>query len=84
MTKGVTVSSCYVVKGGYELTAGTCKLVYRLGEFTYKVVKAPLDWNLTHDIESVDGISSREAIRQGCVKTAPHTVKKGGVTYYPI
>jgi rare lipoprotein A len=82
ITKGAIICSYYVVKGGYELTAGTGKLVYRLGEFTYKVVRAPLDWDLTHDIESVDGISPRDAIREGRVKTAPYKVK--GRTYYPL
>lgn len=82
ITKGVIKSSYYVVKGSYELTAGTSKLVYRIGGFTYRVVKAPLDWHLTHDIETIDGISPQEAIREGRVKTAPYTVK--GKTYYPM
>ena len=82
LTKGVIVSSCYVVKGGYELTAGTCKLVYRLGGFTYRVARAPLDWHFTHDIDTVDGILPRDAIREGRVRRAPYTVK--GTTYYPM
>jgi rare lipoprotein A len=82
VTKGVVKSTYYVVKGSYELTAGTVKVVYRIGEFTFKVVKAPLDWQLTHDIESIDGISPKEAIRRGRVKTAPYTVK--GKRYYPM
>jgi rare lipoprotein A len=82
ITKGVVKSSYYLVKGSYELTAGTTRLVYGIGGFTFKVVKAPLDWHLTHDIESVDGISPKEAIRQGRVRTAPYTVK--GKKYYPM
>ena len=81
-TKVVIKSSYYVVKGSYELTAGTSKLVYEIGGITFKVVKAPLDWHLTHDIDTVDGISPKEAIRGGRVKTAPYTVK--GETYYPM
>lgn len=82
ITKGAVISSYYVVKGGYELTAGTCKIAYRLGEFTYEVVRAPLNWHFTHDMDAVDGISPRDAIRQGRVRTSPYTVK--GRTYYPM
>ena len=83
VTKGAVKTAAYVVKGGYELTAGTTKLVYQIGKFTYKVVKAPLDWPLRNSsIETIDGVSPREAIREGRVKTAPYTVK--GKTYYPM
>jgi len=82
VTKGAVKSTYYVVKGSYELTAGTVKVAYKIGGFTFKVIKAPLDWQLTHDVESVDGISPKEAIRQGRVKTAPYSVK--GKRYYPM
>jgi rare lipoprotein A len=82
VTKGAVKSTYYIVKGSYELTAGTMKVAYKIGEFSFKVIKAPLDWQLTHDIESVDGVSPKEAIRQGRVKTAPYTVK--GKRYYPM
>lgn len=81
-TKGAVKATYYIVKGSYELTAGTGKLVYQIGEYTYKVVKAPLDWALTHDIDTIDGVSPRDAIRQGRVRTAPYTVK--GKTYHPM
>jgi rare lipoprotein A len=81
-TKGVVTTSYYVVKGTYELTAGTGKLVYRIGGYTYKVVRAPLDWHLTHDIDSIDGVSPHDAIREGRVQTAPYTVK--GRSYRPM
>jgi len=71
------------VKTTYEVTAGTTKVVYRIGEFTYEVVKAPIEWALTHEeIESIDGLPAREAIRQGRVKTAPYVVK--GKRYVPM
>jgi rare lipoprotein A len=83
VTKGVVRTAVYVVKGGYELTAGTTKIVYRIGKFTYKVVKAPLDWPLRNtSIETIDGVPPHEAIREGRVKTAPYRVK--GKTYYPM
>ena len=80
---GTVKGSYYIVKGAYELTAGTVKVVYRIGEFTFKVVRAPIDWALTHeDIETIDDLPPKEAIRMGRVKTAPYTVK--GKKYYPM
>jgi rare lipoprotein A len=77
------VGTYYVVKGTYELTAGTTKLVYKVGKFTFNVVRAPLDWPLINDdIETIDGLPVKEAIRQGRVKNAPYTVK--GKKYYPM
>ncbi|MBC8412105.1 MAG: septal ring lytic transglycosylase RlpA family protein [Nitrospira sp.] len=71
------------VKGAYELTAGTTRLVYSVGEFTFNVVRAPLDWPLmNNDIETIDGLPVKEAIRTGRVKNAPYTVK--GKRYYPM
>jgi rare lipoprotein A len=73
----------YIVKGTYEFAAGTTRLVYHVGKFTFKVVKAPIEWALTHDeIETIDGLPPREAIRQDRVRTAPYTVK--GQRYYPM
>ena len=80
---GTVKGSYYVVRGAYELTAGTTKIVYRVGEFTFKVVKAPLDWAFVNeDIENIDGLPPKEAIRKGRVKNAPYTVK--GKTYHPM
>ena len=80
---GTVKGSYYIVKGAYELTAGTTKIVYRVGEFTFKVVKAPLDWAFVNeDIENIDGLPPKEAIRKGRVKNAPYTVK--GKTYHPM
>lgn len=83
VVKGTVMGTYYVVRGAYELTVGTTKVVYHIGKFTYEVVKAPIEWALTNDdIESIGGLSPKEAIRQGKVKTAPYTVK--GKTYYPM
>jgi rare lipoprotein A len=80
---GTVKGTYYVVKGTYELTAGTVKVVYKIGEFTFKVVKAPIDWALMNeDIETIDDLSPKEAIRKGRVRTAPYTVK--GKKYYPM
>ena len=44
---------------------------------------APLTWPLTHDeIESIDGLSPKDAIRQGRVKNAPYMVN--GKRYVPM
>jgi rare lipoprotein A len=80
---GTVMGGYYVVKGAYELTVGTTKLVYRIGEFTFKVVKAPIDWALVNeDIETIDDLPPKEAIRKGRVRNVPYTVK--GKKYYPM
>ena len=72
-----------LTKGAVILGIGTGKLVYRIGDFSFDVVKAPLDWPLMQeDIETVDGLSPQEAIRTGRVKKAPYVVK--GKRYVPI
>ena len=83
ITKGAIKTCVFAVKGAYELTAGTTKLVYTIGGYTFKVVRAPLDWALAHnEIETIDGLPVREAIRTGRVKNAPYMVK--GKTYHPM
>lgn len=73
----------YVVQGAYNFTAGTTKLLYKVGKFTFKVAKAPLDWPLVNrDIETIDGLPPKEAIREGRVTNAPYRVK--GRTYHPM
>jgi len=83
VTKGAVKGSIWVVEGTYKLTAGTTKLLYKIGEFTFEVAKAPLEWPLlSRDIDSIDGLPPKEAIRLGRVKNSPYTVK--GKTYYPM
>jgi rare lipoprotein A len=81
--KGTVKGTVWAVKTTYTVTAGTTKVVYKIGEFTYEVVKAPIEWSLTNDeIETIDGLSPKEAIRLDRVKTAPYSVN--GRTYYPM
>jgi len=81
--KGAVHGGVWAVKTTYEVTAGTTKVVYRIGEFTYEVVKAPIGWAMTHEeIETIDGLPAREAIRQDRVKASPYVVK--GKTYVPM
>ena len=47
------------------------------------MVRAPIEWALTHEeIESIDGLPAREAIRQDRVKSAPYVVR--GKKYVPM
>lgn len=83
ITAGVTKVAYHGARGTYDLAAGTTKTVYEIGEFTFEVVQAPLDWPLLNDdIETIDGLPVKEAIRQGRVKASPYTVN--GKTYYPM
>lgn len=83
ITKGAVEGTIWVVKGTYELTAGTSKVLYKIGQFTFEVATAPLDWELfSKDIETVDGLDPKEAIRLGRVKNSPYRVK--GKMYYPM
>ena len=81
--KGTVKGTYYVVKGTYEITAGTTKVVYHIGKFTYKAVKAPMEWAFVNeDIETIDGLPPKEALKQGRVRNSPYVVK--GKTYYPM
>ncbi len=83
VTKKAVQGTVYIVHGAYSFTAGTTKLLYKVGKFSFKVVKAPFDWPLgNRDIESIDGLPPKEAIREGRVMTASYTVK--GKTYHPM
>lgn len=83
IVKGAVVGTVWAVKTTYEVTAGTVKVIYRIGEFTFEVVKAPFEWALTREeIESIDDLPPKEAIRQGRVKAAPYVVK--GRRYVPM
>ena len=81
--KSVVRGGVWIVKKTYVVAAGTTKIIYKLGGYTYEVVKAPLEWALTHEeINSIDGLPVKEAIRQGRVKSAPYVV--AGKRYVPM
>ncbi len=83
IAKGTVKGTAFAIKGAYELTAGTTKFVYKVGKFTFTVVRAPLEWPLIKkDIETIDSLPVKEAIRLGRVKASPYTVK--GKRYYPM
>ncbi|MBN1932083.1 MAG: septal ring lytic transglycosylase RlpA family protein [Desulfobacterales bacterium] len=83
VTKGTVKTSYWLTKCAVKTTIGTGKVVYKIGKFTFNVVMAPLDWPLTQDgIESIDGLSPKEAIAQGRVKRSPYVVN--GKRYVPM
>lgn len=82
VTKGTVKTTYKVAKTATNVTIGAGRFLFKAGEFTYEVVMAPMDWPLTSDIDTIDGLSPKEAIRQGRVKNSPYTVK--GVRYEPM
>ncbi len=83
VVKGTYKAVAGTVKGVYYVTSNTAKLAYNVGEFTFNVVRAPIEWSLMNeDIETIDGLPVKEAIRLGRVKNSPYTVK--GKKYYPM
>ncbi len=81
--KEVVTAPYKVTKLAVKTVYGTGKVVYKIGEFTFNVVKAPLTWPFTRDdLETIDGLPPREAIRLGRVKMAPYVVN--GRKYVPM
>jgi rare lipoprotein A len=81
--KGTVKGTIWAVKGTYHLTKGTTKLVYHIGKYTFEVIRAPLNYPLTHeDLQTIDGLPVQEAIRQDRVKNSPYTIK--GRQYVPM
>ena len=83
VVEGVYDGVTGTVKGVYYVASGTVQGVYQVGKFTFNVVKAPIEWSLMNDdIETIDGLPVKEAIRLGRVKNSPYRVK--GKMYYPM
>ena len=81
--KGTVTTTYKVTKGATKLTIGTGKVVYKLGGFTFKVIKAPLEWPLTREeIETIDEMPPKEAIKKGRAKKSPYVVN--GKRYVPM
>ncbi len=83
LTKGTLRTAYTVTAFAAKTTIGTGKVIYRVGDFTFSVVTAPLSWPLTHSqIDTIDGLPPKEAIEQGRVKNAPYVVM--GRRYVPM
>jgi rare lipoprotein A len=86
----LSLASCGTVSKAYRYTKTTVrmaiqggKLVYKVGEFTFSVITAPLDWPLMRtEIETIDGLPPKDAIKQGRVKNSPYVVY--GRKYVPM
>ena len=94
LVSALLLGGCGIIRTTYRLTKGTVvlayevtkfagKTVYTVGGFTFTVITAPLSWPLTHDeIETIDGLSPKEAIARGKVKASPYVVH--GRRYVPM
>jgi len=83
VTEGAVKATYNVTKFTAKTAYSAGKLIYIVGGFTFKVVAAPLSWPLTRqEIETIDGLPPKEAIRQGKVKKAPYVVR--GKRYVPM
>jgi rare lipoprotein A len=81
--KGTVKTTYRITKGALGLAVGTGKMVYTVGDFTFTVAMAPLSWPLTReDIQTIDGLPPKEAIKKGRVKKAPYVVN--GKRYVPM
>jgi rare lipoprotein A len=77
--KGAYLVTKTAIKGAY----GTGKVIYKIGKYTFEITMAPVTWPLTHnELETIDGLSPKEAIRLNRVKMAPYVVN--GKEYKPM
>jgi peptidoglycan lytic transglycosylase len=83
VTEGTVKATYNLSKFAVKSAYGAGKLIYLVGGFTFEVVSAPLSWPLTHqEIESIDDLPPKEAIRQDKVKRSPYVVN--GRRYVPM
>jgi len=87
VTKGTVKTTYKITKGTvkttYKASKFVGKTVYQIGKYTFIVIKAPLSWPLMRDeIESIDDLPPKDAIRQGRVKKSPYVVR--GKRYVPM
>ena len=81
--KGTVKATYKVTETAAKGAFGTAKVVYKVGGFTFNVVTAPMTWPFTREgLESIDGISPKEAIKQDRVKNSPYVVM--GKRYVPM
>ena len=83
VTEGAVKTTYHISKFTAKSVYGAGKLIYVVGGLTFEVMSAPLSWPLTHEeIETIDGLSPKEAISQGKVKKSPYVVR--GRRYVPM
>lgn len=83
LTKRLVKGAIWTAVTTYKVIDGTAWVIYKIGEYTFEVAMAPLEWDLAHDeIETIDDLPPKDAIRAGKVKNSPYTVK--GQRYVPM
>ncbi len=82
VTKGALTTVYKVTKFTVTSAYGTCKVIYKVGGFTFSIVQAPMDWPMTYDYQSIGGLPPKVAISKGKVKNAPYVVM--GKRYLPM
>ena len=83
LTKKLVKGAIWTAVTTYKVVDGTSWVIYKVGEFTFEVAMAPLDWDLAHDeIDTIGDLPPKDAIRKGKVKNSPYTVK--GKRYVPM
>ncbi len=83
ITKATIKTTYNITKFTIKTTIGTGKIIYKIGKFTYVVVKAPFNVPLTHpEIRSIGGLPPKIAIKEGKVKNSPYVVM--GKRYVPM
>lgn len=83
ITKTALTATYEITKLAAKGAVGTGKIVYKVGEYTFKVAKAPIEWPLTHkEIDSINGMPPKKAIKQNKVKNSPYVVN--GKKYIPM
>ncbi len=83
ITKKTIKTTYNITKFTLKTTYYTGKTIYRIGKFTYVVVKAPFEYPLTHpELESIGGLPPKTAIKINKVKNSPYVVF--GKKYYPL
>ena len=83
VTKATVKTTYKLTKFTVKTTIFAGKVVYKVGKFTYVVVRAPFNLPLTHpEIKSIGGLPPKLAIKQGKVKNSPYVVF--GKRYVPM
>jgi len=83
VTDGAVKTTYHLSKFTAKSVYGAGKLIYVVSGLAFDVISAPLSWPLTHEeIETIDGLSPKEAISQGKVKKSPYVVR--GRRYVPM
>ncbi len=83
LTKRLVKSVIWTAVTSYKVANGTRWMVQKVGAYTFEIAMAPMDWQFAHEeIDTINGMPPKDAIRKGKVKNSPYTVK--GKRYVPM